>query len=118
MIPYCLGPPALTKADSAFVTLRESVFDKKPLEEAALNAQGHLLRPHPNPRALTAHVLPHAGEGVVAQPAAFEKAAESGMGYQPAGALSLNTHTHSLSLSRPNTTQITRTKKDAHTQCV
>jgi hypothetical protein len=104
--------------DSAFVTLRESVFDKKPLEEAALNGQGQILRPHPNPRALTTHVLPHAGEGVVTQPAAFEKAAESGMGYQPAGALSLNTHTHSYTHTRPNTTkhtQITRTKTDVHT---
>ena len=42
-----------------------------------MDRQGHLTNP--------GHVVVHAGVGVVTQPAAFEKAAESGMGYQPAG---------------------------------
>mmetsp|Transcript_22680 Transcript_22680/g.36289 ORF Transcript_22680/g.36289 Transcript_22680/m.36289 type:complete len:152 (-) Transcript_22680:90-545(-) len=62
---------------AAFETLRQSVFHHKALDQSGLNRQGHLTNP--------GHVVVHAGVGVVTQPAAFEKAAESGMGYQPAG---------------------------------
>jgi hypothetical protein len=80
--------------DSAFKDLRASVFDNKALEESGLDRQGGLT----NPRAGSVGQgggrvpapSPHIGgggthdlDGVVVQPAAFEKAAESGMGYQP-----------------------------------
>ena len=66
---------AAQAVQSAFATLRASIFGDKSdaLMQPALDRHGNLVKSSP------------ADEGVVAQPAAFEKAAASGMGLQPAG---------------------------------
>ena len=62
------------------------------LEESGLNRQGGLTNPGsvrqgggtlPAPSPTMGGEGTHDLDGVVVQPAAFEKAAESGMGYQP-----------------------------------
>eukprot|EP00802_Teleaulax_amphioxeia_P023377 Tamp_23947.p1 GENE.Tamp_23947~~Tamp_23947.p1 ORF type:complete len:325 (+),score=30.79 Tamp_23947:95-976(+) len=68
--------------DSAFKDLRASVFDHRAMEQSGLDRQGRLTNPGHVGARPAAHTGPH---DVVVQPAAFEKAAESGMGYQPAG---------------------------------